>query len=337
MMTRDQGAITMADRIDALYVRRGGHIENCLIKRLEQPAHHQLRVGITSLPNCAGFQLMQAGAIGWFVPEQNEPADPIRKAVHVGSRVKRVAVKRVAVKQVAVKQVAVKQASGQEPQTGLFAARAWLEEMDGWLVHCTRASNGPWPDETRAQYQDTILTGDSQHANRTALDALSRIIQSRELLASAIVSSRRYPVVCFSAVPLLRLLQQRCFRAHVHRWDYEPYGIAVRLEVVRRLGGLPVIYGQPEDREKLSSGQRFRYQALGKSVDWRAEKEWRIAGNLPLRTLQEDDVRVFALDSPSARECLIDIPWGLTLLEREAKRLSKKTQNGGLSEIWKAV
>ena len=26
MMTRDQGAITMADRIDALYVRRGGHI-----------------------------------------------------------------------------------------------------------------------------------------------------------------------------------------------------------------------------------------------------------------------------------------------------------------------
>ena len=322
MMTRDQGAITMADRIDALYVRRGGHIEHCLIKRLEQPTHHQLRVGITSLPNCAGFQLMQAGAIGWFVPEQTEPADPVRKSVHVGSSGER---------------VAVKQSSGQEPQAGLFAARAWLEEMDGWLVHCTRASNGPWPDETRAQYQDTILTGDSQHANRTALDALSRIIQSRQLLASAIVSSREYPVVCFSAVPLLRLLQQRCFRAHVHRWDYEPYGIAVRLEVVRRLGGLPVIYGQPEDREKLSSGQRFRYQALGKSVDWRKEKEWRIAGNLPLRTLQEDDVRVFALDSPLARESLIDIPWGLTLLERETRRLSKKTQNGGLSEIWKAV
>ena len=140
-----------------------------------------------------------------------------------------------------------------------------------------------------------------------------------------------------SAVPLLQLLRQRCFRPHVQRWDYEPYGVAVRRRAIHQFGGRSVIYGEPVEAKKLPACERFRYQAKGKTNDWRKEKEWRLACSLSLKSLNPCDVRIFALDSALARSRLVNLPWKVTILQHVSKRTLKKIGNDALSEIWKAV
>ena len=329
-ITCDEAIIAMANRIDALHVRRGGRIEACLKRRIDSNSHGSLfrcnvRVAVTPTPNSAASYLVKAGAIGWPLPELQDggdsvagvrqPCDPHRHET-VGKRV-----------------------FVTSQHLGLCTTRDWLHENESgqWLVHCTRASKGPWPGETVTAYRDAILTGDRRVASRTPLDSLCRIIQSGEILASALVSCRRYPVVCLSAVPLLQLLRQRCFRPHVQRWDYEPYGVAVRRRAIHQFGGRPVIYGEPVEAKKLPACERFRYQAEGKTHDWRKEKEWRLACSLSLKSLNPCDVRIFALDSALARSRLLNLPWKVTILQHVSKRTLKKIGNDALSEIWKAV
>ncbi len=327
-VTRDQGIITIADRIDALHVRRGGRVEACLKKRLQPTSQCSVsrcavRVGVTAAPASAASNLIKAGAVGWYLTEAIDGGDSVDKLTrNFGMHQHEVDNKRVLVASKAL---------------GLCTTRNWLNEPGQWLVHCTRGSKGPWPGETPTEYRDAILTQGRRVANRTALDALCRIIHSGEIMSSAIVSSRQYPVVCWSAVPLLQLLRQRCFRSHVQRWDYEPYGIAVRLEAIRELGGRPVIYGRSGEAGKLPVGERFRHQAAGKSIDWRKEKEWRLACSLSLKSLKPCDVRIFALDSGLARSRLVNLAWKVTIIKHVSKRTLKKTGNDGLSEIWKAV
>ena len=325
---RDEGIITMADRIDALHVRRGGCIQACLAKRLHPKSGRSVapcavRVGVTGIPASAASNLIEAGAVGWFVSQASDGRDLVdTQKPHEESPRNASGYQRVSVASIT---------------RGLSEPRHWLQESGQWLVHCTRATKGPWPGETVIEYRDTILTHDRRIANRTALDTLCRIIQSGELVSSAIVSSRRYPVVCWSAVPLLKLLQQRCFRSHIQRWDYEPYGVAVRMTAIRELGGRPVIYGQSGEADKLPVSERFRHQSAGKSIDWRKEKEWRLAGSLSLTSLNPCDVRIFAFDSRLSRSRLVNLPWKVTILRRVSKQIVKKTGNDGLSEIWKAV
>ena len=327
-ITRDEAVITIADRIDALHVRRGGRIESCLNKRL-QPASQTsvsrcaVRVGVTVATASAASNLIKAGAVGWCAAKTADGGDTVEELKrNLGTKYNR---------------VATEPASVAANAPGLCTTRYWLNEPEQWLVHCTRASKGPWPGETLTEYRDTILTNDRRVANRTALDALCRIIHTAEIVSSAIVSSRRYPVVCWSAVPLLELLQQRCFRAHVQRWDYEPYGVAVRVQAIHDLGGRPVIYGRPDQAEKLPVSERFRHQAAGEAIDWRKEKEWRLGCSLSLASLNPPDVRIFALDSCSARSRLVDLPWKVTLLKHVSTRTLKKIGIDGLSELWKAV
>ncbi len=324
---RDEGIITMADRIDAVHVRRGGRIEACLKKRLQSPTQRlvsrcSVRVGVTAMPTSAASNLMAAGAVGWSLAatDRRDPVDDQKQCFRTHQN--EPGGKRVAVPSIAL---------------GLCTTRDWLNEPEQWLVHCTRATQGPWPGETLTEYRDAILTHDRRIANRTALDTLCKIILTGELKSSAFVSSWRYPVVCWSAVPLLDLLQQRCFRSHVQRWDYEPYGVAVRVRAIRELGGRPVIYGQSGDANKLPVSERFRHQAAGKSIDWRKEKEWRLAGSLSLVSLNPRDVRIFTVDSCLARSRLSYLPWKVTVLKHVSKRTLKKAGNDGLSEIWKAV
>ncbi|HBV66721.1 MAG TPA: hypothetical protein DEF45_27320 [Rhodopirellula sp.] len=327
-ISRDEGIITIADRIDAVHVRRGGRIEACLKRRLKPTSERcfsscDVRVGVAGKPDSVASRLIEAGAVGWFVSQATDLRELVGdQEQDDGTHQNETGCQRVSVPSIL---------------PGLCTTRDWLNEPDRWLVHCTRATKGPWPGETLAEYRDIILTQNHWHANRTALDALCRIIQSGELTSSAILSSRRYPVVCWSAVPLLDLLQQRCFRPHVQRWDYEPYGVAVRVRAIRELGGRPVIYGQSGDADKLPVSERFRHQTVGRTIDWRAEKEWRLADSLSLVSLKPRDVRIFALDSGSARSRLVNLPWKVTMLKHLSKRTLKKTGSDGLSEIWKAV
>ena len=65
-ISSDLVAIAIADRVDAVYVRRGGRIEHCLRSRIEDRADVSTRVAVSALGRCAAIRLIAAGGIGWF-------------------------------------------------------------------------------------------------------------------------------------------------------------------------------------------------------------------------------------------------------------------------------
>ena len=144
---RDEGIIMLADRIDAIHVRRGGRIEACLKRRLTPKSEGSVsscvvRVGVTGKPDSAASHLIEAGAVAWSVTQ----ATDLRKLVddqekYYGKQPNKADGQRVSVPSIS---------------PGLCTTRDWLDEPGRWLVHCTRASRGPWPGETLTEYRDNI-------------------------------------------------------------------------------------------------------------------------------------------------------------------------------------
>jgi hypothetical protein len=279
-LSRDAVLIALADRVDALYVRRGGTIERCLNDRIEQLQDASTRVAVGSLPTCAAAGLITRGAIGWYWPP---PTAAAPRPIRVES-------------------------------APLDTHDEWARTDGRWLVHCTRGGHGAWPGETQRQYRDRVLLADRYSASSGPLEALIHILRSGRLVASARATRQSHPVVCFSAVPLVELIQRRCFRAHLSRWDYEPYGIAIRLEAAQGIGIQPVIYGTPEQRVTLARADRFRFHPEGKANDWRSEREWRSPATVDLTQLGESDVRVFVRDANDLATLPNIRPWPVTVL-----------------------
>ncbi len=190
----------------------------------------------------------------------------------------------------------------------------WGHSEAQWLIHCTRGRVGRWPDETERQYRDSMLLGTASSAQRGPLDALTRIVRSGRIVAGARASNHGYPVVCFSALSLQRLLESRCFRPHLGRWDYEPYGVAIRTSSAQKQGVQPVIYGKKSDRARLPEEDQFRFHPQGTTYDWGREREWRSRRSIDLGSIDREDVRVFALDTVAARSSLSDCPWQVSFL-----------------------
>ncbi|WP_404305756.1 hypothetical protein [Neorhodopirellula lusitana] len=165
-----------------------------------------------------------------------------------------------------------------------------------YLVHCTRAVNGPWPGQSGSQYRTDMMLGDAETALRDTLATLRHIVRQRRLIAGARTSNRDCPVVCFSSVPLPELLARRTYRSHLHRWDYEPFGIALARDTATTIGVMPVVYGDRETATTLPANEKFRFQSTGKTEDWTAEQEYRGLGDLDLATLAPDQVLVFVPD-----------------------------------------
>lgn len=282
----DAALIAVSDRVDAVYVRRGGLIARQLRSRLKLDKAAAVRVAVTRAKRCDARGLIQAGAVGWFDPEI-ESWDEAAKA---SSRPKQ-------------------RLTAEDPSDPL-----WSGNEGQWLIHCTRAPGGRWPGETQRQYLDSILLGRSLNGERGAFETLVRIVRSGRLLAAARTSDHRFPVVCFSALPLKQLLDRRCFRQHLGRWDYEPHGVAIRMAAAKRIGIQPVIYGENSERLTLAEEDRFRFHPRGRRCDWTQEREWRCRGSVDLLALDPLDVRIFTIGGLKARHSLAACPWPVTLL-----------------------
>lgn len=286
-MNRDEAVIGWADRIDAVHVRRGGRIDKAVRARLRYASDASIRVAIgnqesSRSTNYIALDLVEAGAIGWLGPNESVASlSPTSPAL---------------------------------PKHPRFQTRhAWANQSGDWLVHCTRAPMGCWPDETSQQYQDALMLGDASVLERQPIDALLQILRSGRLVASAIATDHDRPVVCLTENSLIDTLSRRCFRPHLKRWDYEPFGVAIRTATARRLGCRPVIYGEPSERERIPDHQRYRFHPVGTTYDWQVEKEWRSPGSLSLEKISSNDLRVFALDAPSSRKklshCELPVTW----------------------------
>ena len=273
---RDAAIIELADRIDAAYVRPGGKIAGSLHRRIQQRNDASTRVAISPNHNCAAHELIAAGAIGWYLhtSERTPPPRQLTKSpIHDDQ---------------------------------------WTRIDGEWLIHCTRAPRANWPDETPRQYRDSLLIGDRDSVDRRPIDALCRIIRTGRIIAGATATRQQHPVVCFSAVRLAELLQRRCFRPQLGRWDYEPYGVAVRRTAAEKLGIQPVVYGEATMRKTLDPSDRYRFHPTGTTFDWQSEREWRSPRTVDLKLMGPDDVRIFAEDSAESRSRLVDCEWPVT-------------------------
>ncbi|MEO1524093.1 MAG: hypothetical protein AAFX06_01595 [Planctomycetota bacterium] len=264
-LQRDSVIISLADRVDCPLVRAGGKIESAVLDRLRGGADTGIRVGIHDAADQktmrSAARLMSQGALGWYISNRPERT----------------------------------RLSGQ----ATIVDNDWFNTEDEWLVHCTRAPSRSIPGEREQQARDAMLLA-TQTAAVTPLAALRRIVRSKRLIASAVTSDRRYPVVCFSARSLASLLSERTYRPHLHRWDYEPYGVAIRKEAAIEAGLQPVIYGSPEQRGAIGVDEGYRFQALGKTYDWTSEREWRCLGDVDLTRFETGDVRLFVADPSDA-------------------------------------
>jgi hypothetical protein len=134
---------------------------------------------------------------------------------------------------------------------------------------------------------------------------LAHILATQRLFASGHLIRGGFPVVCFTAVPLDQLRQHRVFRTHVARWDFERFGLAIRREVLLRLGARPVAYGPASTYRSVAEADRPFFQCASTRrgahpVDWQSELEWRILGDVDLRKVPPRDALVLVPDRMGA-------------------------------------
>ncbi len=75
-ISRDAAVLALADRVDAVYVRPRGTIAACLKHRLATRHDASTRVAVITARKSAARELIDAGAIGWYLNQgANTPSD----------------------------------------------------------------------------------------------------------------------------------------------------------------------------------------------------------------------------------------------------------------------
>ncbi|MEQ9408757.1 MAG: hypothetical protein RIK87_13560 [Fuerstiella sp.] len=286
---RDAVTVVAAQRIVAVSCRPRGRIEALLRRQLndERLTAPVLLASITG-GEPVSEELIAQGAVPWILkercPEPVSDANPINRPPD--------------------------STPNTTPQADVLPQQ-WvtrsgpLAEPDMWLCHWTRPQFGPWRHQPEEDFLDELILG-CPTADRSALAALLRILEQKTILASR--SARNAAAtVSLTAVPLAEFRRRRVFRQHKQRYDFEPWGIAIRRSVVETLGGRAVTYvdldsgGNKIDKATADTDSdtpspaaflQRRTNAQG-TIDWSEEREWRLIGDLNLASLGSHDVVVF--------------------------------------------
>jgi len=178
-----------------------------------------------------------------------------------------------------------------------------LSHPDAWLLHWTRSTVGPWPDQDEQEFNDELILG-CRSSDRSALATLLRIVTEGRLWASSDAIRGGFRMVSFTEVPLHEFRSRRAYRRHRRRYDFEPWGIAIRRDMLVFAGARPVDYGDEESWHTTTEPARPFFQNAGAGDGWtKDEREWRIAGHVQLDKLPASAVVVF-VDSEGSREII---------------------------------
>ncbi len=152
---------------------------------------------------------------------------------------------------------------------------------DDYLIHWTRSCVGPWPDETTADYFTRLEEGGWQEP--TGLETLQNILRKGIIRSSSHLIRGGYGVVSFTERPPQDLPRLAGWRPGLRRWNFEPYGLALKKPKLERIGARKVIYGELNEFIAMPEKDRAFFQAAKSDKnDWRTEKEWRIRGDVDL-------------------------------------------------------
>jgi hypothetical protein len=161
-----------------------------------------------------------------------------------------------------------------------------------FLVHYTRSCPGPWPGQSMAEYCRSLVAGWENSAH-TAFDTLNRILAERLIRGSNALTRGPGRVVSFTECLPEELYRLIKWQRGLIRWSFEPYGVAVRKEVLVTLGAAQVIYGPEEVFDQLHEDETYRFQLIKPmGRDWSQEKEWRLPGDLNLDDVPREDTVV---------------------------------------------
>jgi len=278
--------LPIADRIlfaageclQVLHVRSNGIIQTLLKQHIQDDERHE---SIVMLASDAAGQTppIDSDSANCFVPWLLKSMQSVDQAVNTSSN------------------TAVLRALESSPES------TPLSHPGDWLLHWTRSTVGPWPDQNEQEFNDELILG-CRSADRSVLATLLRIVNEGRLWASSEAIRGGYRVVSFTEVPLHEFRRRRAYRRHRRRYDFEPWGIAIRRDLLESSGARPVQYGDDETWQRLYESDRPFFQNVGAGDGWtKDEREWRIVEHLKLNDLPQSAVIVF-VDTKAAREII---------------------------------
>lgn len=185
----------------------------------------------------------------------------------------------------------------------VFFAKQWKPSAGKYLIHCTRARRGPWPDQSIEQFHDEIFETPWKCAP-SAMDSLVRILEKQRIVATSALKPGNQATVSFSACSLQELIASRRFESHLSRWDWEPYGLMISTAWLSSLGCNEVRYCSKAEMRTLSrEASNFAqvYSDTGIGRDWRIEREWRSPDDVRLHALPFSQGAVFVSSLEEAR------------------------------------
>ena len=194
-----------------------------------------------------------------------------------------------------------------------------LESIDQsqYLLHWARRQSNAWPDQNQDTHLDHLIFGSSDDRYLEVM-TLCRIIASNRLIGAAHLTRDPAPVVCFSAVSVGELPDRTVFRKHLARWDFVPYGLAIRKTVLQAAGCKEVIYGNNSKWNELPDEQKPWFQLETSSngkIDWTEEREWRLRGDLDLSKIATDDAFAFVKTTSDAERLSEICRWPIVVLD----------------------
>ena len=281
---RDRIAVHMPDRLRALYVRAGGNVSRLMHERLRCDERAS---GNTWLLSGASFEdkettgrLVDTGAIPWLFLEP----------------------------------------TSNEPVESIDDSpnEAWPGDGE-FLTHCTRRSPGPWPNQQENEFLDDLLL-DRPGKDHSAFATLCRIIAHRKIIASSKAIRGGHDVVSFTAVPPCELPDLRKWQKHRRRWDFEPYGICIRKDVLLSLGARRVIYGDEQIWSALADKDKPFFQirrGIKGGLEWTHEREWRVRHDVDLNAIPPEAAMIFVPSRSEARQLIRISPWPVKWLSAD--------------------
>jgi len=134
---------------------------------------------------------------------------------------------------------------------------------------------------------------------RDAGATLGRIVAERRIRGSVWRIPGKKSAVAFSALSPGEAVRLMRWRKRFARMSFEPYGIAIEKNVLAGMGAREVIY--MKNGIILSDGdERIFTHSAGENGRWTDEREWRLPGDLDLKTIPADSVRIVVPDARAA-------------------------------------
>lgn len=173
-----------------------------------------------------------------------------------------------------------------------------------YFYHYTRSCPGPWPGQTAREYYLALLEG-LPLSGHTALNTLARIAIESRLRSSSRLTRGNEPTISWSPIPPHELQKIRRWNPALIRWTFEPFGLAIQKSILRGLGLKPTIYAPDKAYSRLKPLDRYRFQLDDPPrCSWRHEREWRLRGDLDLRSIPPEAAFLFVPEPASGLELL---------------------------------